>query len=254
MKQHWFTPLAAFALSVACHSAKVAAPAHEEHKVASPAAAQPTQAPQAAQPTQPAVAVEPNRDPHGNKDVAAYVGMLESDKRVAEMRPDFVVEKLALPANAVIADIGCGPGVFSLRFAHACPQGVVYAADIEPRQLDRLREHLLADKVDNVVPILASFSTPHLPPGRCDFIFIGDTYHHFTERVDYMKRLQSALAPGGKLVIFEYKPGQLAVGPGPEHKLQPGVLKTELEAAGYELVTDFESHEYHDFQIWKPKR
>jgi SAM-dependent methyltransferase len=242
---------AALALLVACR-----APAPSSKAAAKAPSAQPetVQSP-SAQPAGPAlVAPEPNRDPHGNKDVGAYITSLEGDKRVAEMRPDFVVEQLALPANAVIGDLGCGPGVFSLRFARACPQGVVYAADIEPRQLDRLSEHLLAENVTNVVPVLASTTTPHFPPGRCDFVFIGDTYHHLSERVDYMKRLRAVFAEGGKLVIFEYKPGQLAVGPPPEHKLQAGVLESELTAAGYELVRDFKSHEFHDFQLWKPVR
>jgi SAM-dependent methyltransferase len=242
-----FVCLAAFAChapSPATHSAAPAepaaptAPAEPAAPIASPA---PTNAP----------APAANRDPHGNKDVAAYIATLESDTRVTEMRPDFVVEKLALAPDAVVADIGCGPGVFALRFARACPKGVVYAVDIEPRQLDRLREHLLATQIENVVPVLCSATTPHLPPGRCDVIFIGDTYHHLSDRVDYMRRLKSAFSPTGRLVLFEYKPGKLPVGPPPEHKLQPGELAKELTEAGYELVTDFASHPYHDFQVWR---
>jgi SAM-dependent methyltransferase len=249
---------ATLALLAACQSpARPSEPIAASASAAQPATAQPSAAVQTTPPTAPpsaptAVAVEPNRDPHGNKDVAAYIAALEAEKRVAEMRPDFVVEQLNLPSDAVIADLGCGPGVFALRFAKACPHGVVYAVDVEPRQLDRLSEHLLAENVANVVPVLASFTTPHLPPGRCDYVFLGDTYHHLNDRVAYMKRLRAAFAPGGKLAIFEYKPGQLPVGPPPEHKLEPGVLQSELQAAGYELVTDFQSHEFHDFQLWKP--
>jgi SAM-dependent methyltransferase len=239
MKTWRLAALLAFAL--ACRAAEPkqhAAPARE--------ATAATKAP-------PPTADAPNRDPHGNRDVAAYIASLESDGRVTEMRPDFVVEKLALAPDAVVADLGCGPGVFALRFARACPRGVVYAVDIEPRQLDRLREHLLATSIDNVVPVLCSATTPHLPPGRCDLIFIGDTYHHLRDRVAYMRALKSSLAPGGRLALFEYKPGQLPVGPPPAHKLQPGELDQELREAGYELVTDFASHEYHDFQTWRAK-
>jgi ubiquinone/menaquinone biosynthesis C-methylase UbiE len=194
----------------------------------------------------------PNRDVHGGHDVAQYVRSLESDRRVAEMRPDFVVEALALERDDVVADLGCGPGVFATRFARAVPAGFVLAVDVEPRQLDRLREHLLREGLDNVVPVLCSPSTPHLPPRSCDVIFVGDTYHHFEDRVGYMRRLAAAFAPGGRLVIFEYKPGDLPVGPPAGHKLREGELARELSEAGYELVRDFRSHEYHDFQVWKP--
>ena len=251
MQRSLFALCATLALLIGC-----GAPSHATKAPTKAPGAQPetVQAP-SAQPAGPAVvAPEPNRDPHGNRDVGAYISTLEGDKRVIEMRPDFVVEQLALPADAVVADLGCGPGVFAVRFARACPKGIVYAADIEPRQLDRLREHLLAENITNVVPVLASPTTPHFPPGRCDVVFIGDTYHHLSERVEYMQRLRSVFSERGQLVIFEYKPGQLAVGPPPEHKLQAGVLESELKAAGYELVRDFKSHEYHDFQIWKPAR
>lgn len=195
-----------------------------------------------------------NRDLHGPADVKDYIARLESPARVKDLQPELVIEKLALAPNAVIADLGCGPGVFSTRFARAVPQGIVYAIDVEPKQLDRLREDLIAQNIDNVVPVLASYSTPHLPPASCDVVFIGDTYHHIENRVDYMRRLARALKPGGRLAILEYKPGTLPVGPPAEHKLKPGELQRELESAGYELVSDFATHPYHDYQLWRVKR
>jgi len=192
-----------------------------------------------------------NRDAHGPPDVDAYVARLESPERVADLQPALVIEKLALAPEARVCDLGCGPGVFALAFARALPRGVVYAVDIEPRQLDRLSEHLLEQHLDNVVPVLASPTTPHMPPASVDLIFIGDTYHHLEDRVAYMRRLARALKPGGRLALLEYKPGPLPVGPPPEHKLPPGVLAEELTAAGYELVADYPTHANHDFQVWR---
>jgi SAM-dependent methyltransferase len=198
-------------------------------------------------------AAEPNRDLHGPADVDGYIARLESADRLAELRPGIVIEILALEPDANVADIGCGPGVFALRFARACPDGLVYAADVEPRQLDRLREHLRETGIENVVPVLASYATPHLPPGRIDLIFIGDTLHHFEERIAYVRGLRRFLAPGGRIAIFEYKPGPLPVGPPPDHKLEHGQLAAEMREAGYVLQADHASHEYHDFQVWVPR-
>jgi len=103
-----------------------------------------------------------------------------------------------------------------------------------------------------VVPVLASFGSPHLPPGRIDVLFISDTYHHLEDRVAYVRDLRRLLAPGGRLVVFEYKPGDLPVGPPADHKLPAGVLESELAEAGWELVVDHASHQYHDFTEWRP--
>jgi SAM-dependent methyltransferase len=189
-----------------------------------------------------------NRDRHGPSDVEGYIEQLESPQRRAELEPDRVVAQLALAPSAWVADLGCGPGVFALTFARALPQGVVFAVDIEPRQLDRLREHVRAEALENVVPVLASVDTPHLPPGRFDLVFIGETYHHFEDRVAYMRALRRALRPGGRLALLESKPGQA------ERKveLEPGELEDELRAAGWQLDTRFDSHTQYDFMVWSP--
>lgn len=192
-----------------------------------------------------------NRDPHGEPDVQKYIARLQSAERVADLQVEKVIEKLALAPDAIIGDLGCGPGIFALPFAKACPRGVVYASDIEPAQLDRVRAGIAELDARNVVPVLASYDDPHFPPGRLDVVFIGDTYHHLEDRVAYMRRLQRVLKPDGRLVVLEYKPGQLPVGPPPEHKLKPGVMTQELTAAGFTEVERFDMHPYHDFIVWR---
>lgn len=195
-----------------------------------------------------------NRDRHGPADVDDYIERLESPARLAELQPERVIELLRVAPDAWVADIGCGPGVFALPFARAASQGLVFAADVEPRQLDRLRERVAAEGLRNVVPVLASYDTPHLPEGRFDLVFIGDTYHHFSERVTYVRAIARLLEPGGRLAILEYKPGPLPSGPPPEHKLAAGELEAELTQAGWQLEARFDTHELHDFQVWVPAR
>lgn len=191
-----------------------------------------------------------NRDRHGPSDVEEYIAALESPQRRAELEPERVVGELALAPSAWVADLGCGPGVFALTFARAVPQGVVFAVDIEPRQLDRLREHLRAEGIENVVPVLASADTPHLPPAQFDLVFVGESYHHFEDRVAYMRALRRALRTGGRLALLESKPGTTSR----ETALEPGELEDELRAAGWQLETRFDSHPGHDFLVWSPAR
>lgn len=195
--------------------------------------------------------VAPNRDPHGDPDTRRYVALLARPERIAELRVDEVVAKLALAEDAVVGDLGCGPGVFAIPFARAAREGYVLASDVEPAQLDALRAAIAAQGVRNVVPVLSSYDDAHFPPGRLDLVFVGDTYHHLRDRVAYFRRLQGALAPGGRLAILEYKPGKLPIGPSEDHKLPAGVREAELAEAGYALVERFATHAYHDFEIWR---
>jgi len=245
-----FAGLALFALVLGCRAAG--------HAPASPAAppsapAQEAQAAHAGGHRMPSATTEaaPNRDPHGNPDTQRYVALLARPDRVAELRVDEVIAKLALAEDAVVGDLGCGPGVFAIPFARAAREGYVLASDVEPAQLDALRAAIAAQEIRNVVPVLSSYDDAHFPPGRLDLVFVGDTYHHLRDRVAYFRRLRDALVPGGRLAILEYKPGKLPIGPSEDHKLPAGVREAELAEAGYKLVERFATHAYHDFEIWR---
>ncbi len=195
--------------------------------------------------------VATNRDAHGDPDVGRYIARLASPDRLAELEVDDVIAHLELAENAIVGDLGCGPGVFAIPLARTVHEGFVLASDIEPAQLDALRAAIASQDVHNVVPVLASVGDPHFPPGQLDLVFVADTYHHLRDRVAYFRRVQQALRPGGRLAILEYKPGDLPVGPPADRKLPPGAREAELIEAGYKLVDRFDTHPYHDFEIWR---
>ncbi len=206
----------------------------------------------------PADGQAPNRDLHGPADTERYIRMLADEQRVAELKPELVAERIAehagLGPDAVIADLGCGPGVFAWPFARLVPRGHVLAIDVEPRQLDALRAGIAERGVENVVPVLASYDAAHIPPGGADVIFVADTYHHFEDRVAYFRGLRGSLTPGGHLVLLEYKDGDLPIGPPADHKVPRVERHAELEEAGYELVTSLATHIWHDFEFWRLRR
>jgi SAM-dependent methyltransferase len=208
---------------------------------------------QAPQPSaQPAASPHAKRDAHGPGDVERYIATLLAPDRIERFQVPRVLELLDPAPDALIGDLGCGPGIFSLAFAARCPQGIVFASDIEPAQLDALDARAAKARLANIVPVLASRDDPHFPPGRMNLVFVADTYHHLENRVDYMRRLARALAPGGRVVLLDYKPGELEHGPPPDHKLAAGVMENEMKQAGYVLVESFATHPEQDFQVWRP--
>jgi ubiquinone/menaquinone biosynthesis C-methylase UbiE len=231
------------------------------HRVSSPAPAEHAPAPEAAPraagsaargaATGTAAGSATNRDPHGPADVGEHIRWLESAERLAFQAPGEVLASLGLAPDAVVADVGCGPGVFTRPLARALPRGLVYAVDIEPQQLYRLQEHVRAEALHNVVPVLASLDDPHLPPGRLDLILIVDTYHHFEDRHRYLTTLARALKPGGRLVVIDYHKHPLPVGPPVAHKIAREVVLEEVLAAGYRLVEERSLLRYQYFLVFE---
>jgi ubiquinone/menaquinone biosynthesis C-methylase UbiE len=188
---------------------------------------------------------------HGPADIEAYIRHLESPERDTWQRPDEVIAALAIPPQAWVADVGSGPGYFALRLARAVPHGVVFAVDVEPRQLDRLNEHLTREGLQNVVPVLAPAEDPRLPPALFDLVLVVNTYHHFPDRVGYLRRLRSALRSRGRLVIIDYHKRDLPVGPPPEHKLERETVLQEAAAAGLALVAEPTFLPYQYFLVFQ---
>jgi ubiquinone/menaquinone biosynthesis C-methylase UbiE len=162
---------------------------------------------------------------------------MESADRSVWQKPDAVIAALKLRPGERIADVGCGPGYFTLPLAEAVgPTGVVWAVDIKAEMLDRLREHIAESGSSNIKPHLVPEHDPQLPPGEVDTVFIVDTYHHFSNRSDYVSKLRRALAPGGRIVIIDFIPkSREERGFGPRLEMQLERATVDREMAGSKL-------------------
>ena len=173
---------------------------------------------------------------HGGRNIKDYIQRMESADRAAWQKPDEVIAALNIKPGERIADVGCGPGYFTLPLAEAVgPAGKVWAVDIQAEMLDRLREHIAERGVSNIEPQLVPENDPRLPPGQVDTVFIVNTYHHFSYRPVYVSKLRRALAPGGRIVILDFIPKsreQRGFGPRLEMQLDRATIDSEMAASG----------------------
>jgi ubiquinone/menaquinone biosynthesis C-methylase UbiE len=191
---------------------------------------------------------------HSFADAERWAERFESAEREAWQMPDRVVEALAPATGTSVADIGSGTGYFARRFATAVGEaGTVYAADIEPEMAAYVRRRADEDGQRNLVPVLASYDDPRLPDGAIDLVFICNTWHHIQDRVDYARRLAGDLAPGGRVAIVDFLPGELPVGPRPEHKLSAEEVAAEFEEAGYRLSESLDFLTYQYVRVFEPR-
>ncbi len=190
---------------------------------------------------------------HSFSDVERYAAMFESPERAAWQKPDQVIAALGVKPGMIVADIGAGTGYFAARFARVVgPSGTVFAADVEPNMVAFLRDRADKEALPGLIPVIASYGDPRLPDGLTDVIFICDTWHHISDRVAYARRLQKDLAPGGRVVIVDFLPGELPVGPPPAHKLSAATVQEEFEQAGFRLAATFDLLPYQYVLVFEP--
>jgi ubiquinone/menaquinone biosynthesis C-methylase UbiE len=177
---------------------------------------------------------------HGNpEDLDAYIRKMEGREREDWQRPDEVVRALPLNPGDTVADVGAGPGYFTLRIARAVgPTGRVYAVDVVPEMVAALRERLDHAGIGNVTPVLANDADPGLPEASCDLALIVDTFHHFPDGPRYLRLLARGLKPGGRIVNVDFHRREMPVGPPIEHKVARDDFLAAAREAGLELVEE----------------
>lgn len=156
-------------------------------------------------------------------------------------KPEEVLCALALPEDAVVADIGAGGGYFTERLSRALPSGHVFATDAQDGMIERLNDRVRDRGLANVTVVRAAFDDPGLPEGCCDLVFLSSVYKEIEGRVAYMRRVQPLLRPGGRVAILEFRPGAPGAGPPEAMRLAPDAIVAELGEAGFVLV---ESHDF----------
>ncbi|MFC7336552.1 class I SAM-dependent methyltransferase [Haloferula chungangensis] len=173
------------------------------------------------------------------------IDWLERDNREAEEAPSEAIAALDLKPDAIIADIGAGSGYYTFRIAELVPDGQVIAVDIQPEMLafiDAQEEEL---GLDNVTAHLGSVDDTQLDPESIDAALMVDAYHEFSHPREIMTSIVSALRPGGKVFLLEYRAEDPSVPIKGLHKMTQAQAIKEMEAVGLAWETT------HDFLPWQ---
>jgi tRNA A58 N-methylase Trm61 len=183
----------------------------------------------------------PGTHPVTGRKIAGVMGMSGADwlvrpERAAEEQPDKALDALKLKPGMVVADIGAGVGYMSLRMAKRVgPSGKVYANDLQPEMLARLRENAAKARIGNVVTVLGDVADPKLPPNTMDLVLLADVYHEFSQPQQMLRKIRETLKSDGRLVLLEYRAEDPNVPIIAEHKMTVAQVKAELEPEGFVL-------------------
>lgn len=176
---------------------------------------------------------------------AEMSGILFREDREQLERPEQILDWMELEDGDIVADIGSGPGYYSLRVAaRVAPHGHVFAVDIQEGMLEQLRQRMTEHDVNNVYPILGELADPLLPPGKIDWVLLVDAYHEFGDPESMLAKIRECLAPDGRVALVEYRAEENWPGT-PEivktmiprdHKMTIDEVLTEWLPAGFELI------------------
>jgi ubiquinone/menaquinone biosynthesis C-methylase UbiE len=161
---------------------------------------------------------------------------LERPDRATEEQPQKMVVALKLKSTDVVADIGAGTGYISQLIARQVPEGKVLAVDVQPEMIELLKQRIKKSKIANIQPQLGTEQSPELPPASIDLAIMVDAYHEFSYPREMMVGIVSALKPGGRVVLTEYRGEDPKVNIKPHHKTTQKQIQQEMKAVGLKLL------------------
>ncbi len=190
---------------------------------------------------------------HSFSDADRWVKVFDDPARADWQKPAELVAALDLEPGSTVADIGAGTGYFNHYLAAAVgPEGSVIAIDIEPSMVEHMTHRAEHEGTPQVEARLGQPSDPGLAPGEADVVMLVDTYHHIDGRVAYFSALRDAVAPGGRLVVVDFKQGELPVGPPPAHRIAQDQVAAELTDAGWTVGDSLDVLPYQFVQVaWR---
>jgi predicted methyltransferase len=148
-----------------------------------------------------------------------------------------------------VLDMGAGGGYSTELLARAvAPGGTVYSqapADLFPNAKKAYAARAQSPAMQNAVRVERPFEDP-LPPGVGGldlitfFFFYHDTAWLEVDRARMNRQLYAALKPGGILVVSDHsaRPGDGTNVAKSLHRIEESVVRRELEAAGFQFVSE----------------
>jgi len=166
---------------------------------------------------------------------------LLSDERAAALQPEKLLRELGLGEGMTLADIGCGPGFFTIPAGQIVGSGgLVLAADIQGEMLSAVRSRALEYGLSNVRIVKTNDREIPIQPASCDFALLAFVLHEIEHRASFLHRAARVLKPGGRLITLEWEKVEGPMGPPLDDRITPDELVADAQAAGLRVVDERE--------------
>lgn len=155
--------------------------------------------------------------------------------------------RVVKPASEEIwADIGCGPGYFTLPLARRLRK--VYAIDQSPFMLERCRERAQKEGLKNIEYILCEEDRIPLEDKAVSVSLIANLFHELLRPEDFLEEV--ARITSHRIILIDWHPVPSPAGPPLEERVPEEEVLSFMEKRGFKLLERHNVFPYHYFLIF----
>lgn len=160
-----------------------------------------------------------------------HIERLLGHDRLMETDPEGLLLKEGLKEGHRFADVGCGPGFFTVPAADIVgAAGKVYAIDTQEEMLLELEKR---DPPSNVVLVRSAESEIPLEDSCSDMALLAYVLHEAEDTVLFLEEVGRILTDDGTLLILDWKKKAEDEGPPMEDRLTEEEVTARLKEAGF---------------------
>lgn len=167
----------------------------------------------------------------------------------AFMDPQKIVKSLGVDRDQVVADFGAGAGYFAIPLSKlVLPKGKVYAIDILPSVLEILEKKADVENITNIEFIRADLEKDHstdIPDSSIDLALAVNTFFQISNKANLFREAKRILKANGKLVVIDWTPGNITVGPPDNQRVSPDQVRIATLINGFKEIKYWLPDAYH---------
>ena len=115
-----------------------------------------------------------------------------------------ILKEVGIKPGFRVLDYGCGPGSYTFPLVELVGEsGQIYALDIHPLAIRRVKDMASKKRLANVQTILSDCQTG-LPDNSLDVVLLYDIFHHLSDPNKILKELHRVLKPSGVLSFSDH--------------------------------------------------
>lgn len=163
---------------------------------------------------------------------------LDNEQRRKLLPPDQTLINLGLHEGAIMADIGCGIGYFTIPASKIVGEsGKIFAMDISPEMLKDVEIKIKDNNISNVETILTEENDLKLEDNKVTFAFISLVLHEANEKENFISEIKRIISPEGKIAVVEWEKINSEFGPPIDHRLDKMDLIEILDTLGFSNIS-----------------